>query len=82
MVLILLLIGVKFMLIITRKPNGLIEVKETSMSFTKTKVSYWYYNTELWMKSSHGKENDVTDRCMTKGDIEWVQKYYIPKLKE
>lgn len=59
--------------------ENILEVIETSHTFTKTSRSYWYYNIKTWYKSSHGKMNDPTDRKMNESDIEWVKKYYIPK---
>ena len=60
--------------------GDILEVKEALMSFTSTKVSYWYYDIKNWRKSSHGKANDPCDRVMSASDIAWVEKYYIPKV--
>lgn len=61
--------------------ENILEVKETIHSFTKTKNTFWYYDIKNWFKSSTGKENDMNHmRKMTQTDIDWVKKYYIPKV--
>jgi hypothetical protein len=60
--------------------NGILEVEETVHSFTRTKVSYWYYDLTSWKKSSHGRKGDVPDRVMSDHDKDWVIKHYIPKV--
>jgi hypothetical protein len=61
--------------------TGILEVKEVLMSFTKTQTQYWYYDTQKWLKSSHGKQGDTPDRGMTEADIQWVKQYYLPKVQ-
>jgi len=61
------------------KPN-ILEVKETVHGFTETRTQYWYYDIQNWIKSSHGRKNDSPDRIMNESDIEWVKKYYLPKI--
>jgi len=74
--------GINNMLTITRTAPNMIEVKEDILSFYKTKTTYWYVDTKKWMESSHGRKNDVPDRVMTKEQVAWVKKYYIPKIKK
>jgi hypothetical protein len=57
----------------------ILEVKETLMSFHDTKVTYFYYDTEHWMVSSHGKKGDRPDCTMTPESIAWVKDHYLPK---
>lgn len=61
--------------------ENILEVKEAIHSFTTTKNTFWYYDIKNWFKSSTGKENDINHmREMTQSDIDWVKKYYIPKV--
>lgn len=60
--------------------TGVLEVTETTMSFTDTVKRYWYYDTRKWLKSSHGKKGDTPDRVMTEVEIKWVRDYYLPKV--
>jgi len=54
------------------KEGNVVAVKESILSFVDTKVSYWYYDLEKNMKSSHGKKDDVVDREMAHHDRENV----------
>lgn len=60
--------------------GDILEVTENLYGWKRTITSYWYYNIKTWMKSSHGKQNDVPDRVMSQEDIDWVRKYYLPKV--
>jgi len=60
--------------------GDILEVKETILYFTKDKVSYWYYDIVKWEKSSKGDKDEVPNRKCSPEDIEWVTKYYLPKL--
>jgi hypothetical protein len=62
--------------------EDILEVTEYIHNFKKTKESFWYYDIKNWKKSSHGKKNDIPDRLMTEGDIGWVTKHYLPKVKK
>lgn len=55
-------------------------VKETLMSFKETKVSYWYYDTKNWLKNANGKKNEALTLQMDQSSIDWVKKYYFPKV--
>ncbi len=61
--------------------TGILEVTEALMSFTRTKITHWYYDTRKWLKSSHGKPGDAPDRAMSEADIQWVKQYYLPKVQ-
>lgn len=60
--------------------NNVLEVIETIHGWKETKVSHWYYDIESWKVSSHGKQGDIPDRPMTQNSIDWVKKYYLPKV--
>ena len=70
------------MLEIRRDPRGYLEVKVTTMSWTKYTIRYCYYDTEKWLRSSFGNQNDVPDKTLNEEEIEWVKKYYLPKLAD
>lgn len=65
------------MLHITRKDN-VIKVVETISGFTDTKINTILYDIENKKK----KMNNETWREMNTSDIDWVNKYYIPKAKQ
>ena len=61
--------------------NGsVLPVTETLHSFRGTTESHWYYDVNLWHKSSTGKLNSRPDREMTESDIAWVKKHYLPHV--
>lgn len=68
------------MLSIKRDKRGFLEVKETMMSWTNDRITYWYYDTEKWLKTRAGKEGDTPDQVCTKADIDWATRHYLPKL--
>lgn len=70
------------MLTVKRLESGLLEVRQDIHGFYGTKTDYWYYDTENWRQSSHGKKDDPVDRKMSEDAITWVKKYYLPKLEE
>jgi len=61
--------------------GDILEVKETIHGFNNSKVTYFYYDIKNWKKSSTGKKDSKPDRDMIQADIDWVKKYYIPKVK-
>lgn len=61
--------------------GDVLEVTETLIGWNSTKVTFWYYDIKNWLKSSHGKANEVPTRPMDQGSIDWVQKYYLPKVQ-
>ena len=65
------------MLHITRKDN-VIKVVETILSFTDAKINTILYDIENKKK----KMNNETWREMNTSDIDWVNKYYVPKAKQ
>lgn len=65
------------MLYITRKDN-VIKVVETILGFTDAKISTILYD----IKNKKKKMNNETWREMSNSDIDWVNKYYIPKAKQ
>lgn len=62
--------------------GDILHVTETISGCTNTTVRHWYYDTVKWMVSSHGCAGDTPDRAMTASAIAWVQKHYLPKVKE
>lgn len=65
-----------------RQDGDILEVTETTMSWTDTKKSFWYYDINSWFKSSTGKCNAPCDRKMSESDKQWVEKYYLAKMLE
>lgn len=61
-----------------RTEEGLLEVKQTLMSFHGTQVSYWYFDTQRWLRSLHGRQGDAPTEPMTDSAIAWVRKYHLP----
>lgn len=61
--------------------TGILEVKQTLLSATKSIPAYWYYDTRNWLKSTHGKQGDIPDRIMYEDDIQWVKRNYLPKVQ-
>ena len=60
--------------------GDILAVTQTTHSFTNTSREYWYYNIKLWMKSITGKEDAAIVQIMDVPQIEWIQKYYLPKV--
>jgi hypothetical protein len=60
--------------------GDILEVKEIIMSFTTTETSYFYYDIKNWLVSCHGKKDDKPTRPCTQSGIDWVKKYYLPKV--
>ena len=58
----------------------ILEVHESILSFFDTKHSYWYYDIINWKCSSSGIKDSHLDREMDQGSIDWVKKYYLPKV--
>lgn len=59
-------------------PNKLLEVKETIMGWHDAQVKIIHY--DLVTKTHQVLGSSVYP--MTDRDIEWVQKYYVPKANE
>lgn len=62
--------------------GDILEVTEVMHSFYGTKRTYWYYDIKTWRKSSYGKEGDPPDTKMLDDEIDWVIKYYLPKVNK
>ena len=60
--------------------GNVLEVKETLMGWTDTRVSYWYYDVKNWLKSLNGRLGDKCVLPMNSGDRAWVETYYLPKV--
>lgn len=61
--------------------NGdILEVKETLMGWTDTRISYWYYDIKKWLKSLNGRHGDKAILPMLDGDIAWVRNHYLPRV--
>lgn len=64
------------------KLNGnVLEVQEKLVSYNSTRIQYWYYDIKDWLVSSNGKQGETPTRPMMQSSIDWVKKYYIPKVK-
>ena len=63
------------------RDKGIIEVVEVIHSFVDSKITYWYYDINNWMKSNTGKKDADINMKMDGGSIDWVRKYYLPKLE-
>jgi hypothetical protein len=61
--------------------GNILEVKETRINWTSTQITFWYYDIENWLVSSHGRSNEVPTRPMQQDSIDWVKKHYLPKVK-
>lgn len=61
--------------------SPVMEVTQVTMSFSKTHVEYWYYDTQNWTRSLLGKKNDRPTQPMTDKEIEWAKQYYLPKAQ-
>ena len=61
--------------------GDILEVKEVTMSFKDTKISYWHYDIVNWMDNANGKKSPL-DRKVDPKRIEWVKKYYLPKVNK
>ena len=59
--------------------GNILEVKETILSWTEDRVSYWHYDIVNWMDNANGKREPL-DRKMSQVSIDWVRKYYLPKV--
>lgn len=70
--------GVTMALEISRDENGYIKVIERIFSWTGTEIKVVLYD----MENNRSKVNNDPWYDMTQGSIDWVNKYYIPKLNE
>lgn len=61
--------------------SHILEVTQVTMSFTKTRFEYWYYDTKNWTRSMLGKKDEKPTQPMTEPEIEWAKKYYLPKAQ-
>ena len=62
--------------------ENVIEVKEMLVSWHTTKTTYWYYDVERWLKTVLGEKNEIPSEIMTQREIDWCQRYYLPKLEK
>ena len=61
--------------------NGtILEVVESTLGPNTTLKSYWYYDIINWRKSSTGKVGGSIDRDIESWQIDWIKKYYFPKV--
>jgi hypothetical protein len=67
---------------VKRTAPNIIEIKESILSFVDTKTTYWYIDTERWLSSYIGKQDEIPTWPMSEKQIEWAKKYYLPKIKE
>ncbi|KVP65612.1 hypothetical protein WJ96_04395 [Burkholderia ubonensis] len=61
--------------------SGLLEVTETIMSATTTKVAHWYFDTRNWLASGLGLKNETPKWPMREEEIQWVKQHYLPKVQ-
>ena len=60
--------------------GDVLEVKEVQMTFFADIITYWYIDIKNWMCSNTNDRNAPLDRKMDQGSIDWVKKYYLPKV--
>ena len=60
--------------------GDILEVREDAMSFFQTRTLYFYYDIKNWLVSSYGKKDDKPDHPCTQSGIDWVKKWYLPKV--
>jgi hypothetical protein len=60
--------------------GDILEVREDILSFTDTQTTYFYYDIKNWLVSRYGKKNDKPTEPCNKQSIDWVKKYYLPKV--
>lgn len=61
--------------------SPIMEVTQVTMTFSKTRVEYWYYDTKNWTRSLLGKKDDKPTQPMTEREIEWAKAHYVPKAE-
>lgn len=61
--------------------TGVLEVIDSQLSFKSTKVTYWYFNLRIWVKSKLGVKDEPPSERMTQEQIDWVRKHYVPKVE-
>ena len=66
---------------VKRDAQGLLIVTDIIRDFHRDTVHVWKYDTERWLKTLTGKEEEVPTQPMDDSEIKWLQKYYLPKLK-
>ena len=66
------------MLEISKTEEGFVRVIEKLPTWTMTKVNVILYD----MENKRKKMNEDPWYPMTKSCIEWVEKYYLPKVKQ
>ena len=70
------------MLEVTRIDENKIKVTQKSFGFGRTKESPHYYDfKEKLVSEKPDFPDSMLTKKMTKEDIEWAKKYYIPKAK-
>lgn len=70
------------MFTVKRDDKGLLVVVENFLTFHDTTQRTWKFNTEHWWRTLSGKETEIPVSPMSDIEIEWVKKYYLPKLEE
>lgn len=60
--------------------GNILEVREETIGWNDTKVTFWYYDVERWLVSN-GRPNEAPTRPISPEAIAWVQKHYLPKVK-
>jgi hypothetical protein len=70
------------MLTIRRDERGFLEVKEDIIGFASTLTTFWYYDTERWLVSIFGQQDDEPTQPMIPKQIDWVKTYFLPQLEK
>lgn len=57
--------------------GDVLEVREDIHSFFRTRTTWWYYDTVLWLCSLTGKQGETPTQHMTPMEIAWVREHYL-----
>jgi hypothetical protein len=57
--------------------GDILQVKETSIGWHDTRISYWHYDVKNWIDNANGKREPL-DKKMSHEQIDWVKKFYLP----
>ena len=72
------------MIEVTRVTEEVIEVKQVLMSWSKTDVSFVYFDIKNWKKSDVyeiSTDSPVMVYDMVEEGIKWVEMFYLPKIR-
>jgi hypothetical protein len=66
---------------ITRDERGYLRVVEIVISAYETKRTFWYYDTDRWLRTVRGVAGEEPTLPMVGSEIMWVKRYYLPRLQ-